>query len=137
MLSYEVDTYNTLRPIAYTNWPTLDPLDHPTEATTHEEAYWRKRSGRRSTAKKLEYENDAVGLDPNLVRATAMNSAGWFASYHAYPYYPDFMNLDPGYRRARSSEGPSNYFGYLQALIAHHESMPTLIAEYGVPSSRG
>ncbi|HEY4647979.1 MAG TPA: hypothetical protein VIG95_02690, partial [Gemmatimonadales bacterium] len=28
MLSYEADTYNALRPIAYTNWPTLDPLYH-------------------------------------------------------------------------------------------------------------
>ena len=42
MLAYEADTYNALRPIAYTNWPTLDPLTHPTEATTAEEARWRR-----------------------------------------------------------------------------------------------
>jgi tetratricopeptide (TPR) repeat protein len=137
MLSYEVAQYNSLRPIAYTNWPTLDPLRHPTEATASEEAYWRKRSGWRSEARKLEYENDVVGLDPNLVRPTSVNPAGWFASYHAYPYYPDFMNLDPGYRRAHSSEGASTYFGYLQQLVAHHAAIPTIIAEYGVPSSRG
>jgi hypothetical protein len=137
MLSYEVETYNALRPIAYTNWPTLDPLRHPTEATTAEEARWRQRSGRRSEAKKLEYENDAVGLDANLVEPTPSNPAGWFASYHAYPYYPDFMMLDPGYRKARSSEGPSSYFGYLRELVTHHRSMPTVISEYGVPSSRG
>jgi hypothetical protein len=137
MLSYEVDRYNALRPIAYTNWPTLDPLHHPTEATTEEEMYWRKRSGRRSAAGKAEYENDGVGLDANLIHPTDANPAGWFAAYHAYPYYPDFLNLDPGYRRARSSEGPSTYFGYLRDLISHHEGIPTLIAEYGVPSSRG
>jgi hypothetical protein len=137
MLSYEADRYNTLHPVAYTNWPTLDPLTHPTEATTAQEAAWRKRSGRRSEAQKLEYENDAVGLDANLVEPTPANPAGWFASYHAYPYYPDFMILDPGYRRARSSEGPSNYFGYLRELVTHHGTMPTVIAEYGVPSSRG
>jgi Tetratricopeptide repeat len=137
MLSYEADTYNALRPIAYTSWPTLDPLHHPTEATTAEEALWRSRSGRHSEAKKLEYENDAVTLDPTLVRPTAANPAGWFASYHAYPYYPDFMILDPGYRTARSPEGPSSYLGYLQALVAYHAHMPTLISEYGVPSSRG
>ena len=28
LLGYEVDRYNAIRPIAYTNWPTLDPL-HP------------------------------------------------------------------------------------------------------------
>jgi hypothetical protein len=137
MLAYEADTYNALRPIAYTNWPTLDPLRHPTEATTAEEAAWRRRSGRRSEATKLEYENDAVGLDPNLVQPTPANPAGWFASYHAYPYYPDFMSLDPGYREARSPEGPSSYFGYLRELVAHHSAIPTVIAEYGVPSSRG
>ena len=137
MLAHEADTYNALRPIAYTNWPTLDPLRHPTEATTAEEAAWRRRSGRRSEAKKIEYENDAIGIDANLVEPTAANPAGWFASYHAYPYYPDFMMLDPGYREARSAEGPSSYFGYLRELVAHHEKMPTVISEYGVPSSRG
>jgi tetratricopeptide (TPR) repeat protein len=137
MLRYEAAGYNALRPIAYTNWPTLDPLHHPTEATTEEEAYWRRKSGQASEAKTLEYENDAVSLDANLVRATPANPAGWFASYHAYPYYPDFMNLDRGYRKARSSEGPSNYFDYLRDLVTHHPGIPTLIAEYGVPSSRG
>ena len=137
MLGYEADTYNALRPIAYTNWPTLDPLTHPTESTTKEEAYWRRRSGRPSHAKKLEYENDAIGIDANLVEPTAANPAGWFASYHAYPYYPDFMLLDPDYRKARSPEGPSSYFGYLRELVIHHNAIPTVISEYGVPSSRG
>ena len=137
MLEYEADTYNALRPIAYTNWPTLDPLTHPTESTTKEEARWRRRSRRPSHAKKVEYENDAIGLDANLVEPTPSNPAGWFASYHAYPYYPDFMLLDPGYRKSRSSEGLSSYFGYLRELVAYHATIPTVISEYGVPSSRG
>ncbi len=137
MLAYEADTYNALRPIAYTNWPTLDPLRHPTEATTAEEARWRQRSGRKSLGKRLEYENDGIALDANLVEPTPANPAGWFASYHAYPYYPDFMMLDPGYRAARSSEGRSSYFGYLRELVQHHQAIPTVISEYGVPSSRG
>ncbi|HEU4698367.1 MAG TPA: hypothetical protein VFS40_04265, partial [Gemmatimonadales bacterium] len=137
LLAYEADTYNALRPIAYTNWPTLDPLTHPTEAGTREEAAWRRKAGRPSEAPKLEYENDAIALDANLVRPTAANPAGWFASYHAYPYYPDFMVLDPGYLRARSSEGPSTYYGYLAELVRHHAGLPVLVAEYGVPSSRG
>jgi Flp pilus assembly protein TadD len=137
MLIYEADTYNALRPIAYTNWPTLDPLTHPTEASTGEEARWRRGSGRKSEAKKLEYENDAIGLDANLTEPTPANRAGWFASYHAYPYYPDFMMLDPGYQAARSSGGTSSYSGYLRDLIKHHRTIPVVISEYGVPSSRG
>lgn len=137
LLAYEFDRYHALRPIAYTNWPTLDPLTHPTETDTDEEAAWRRRSGRPSRSNRLEYENDAIGLDPSLVRPTAANPAGWFASYHAYPYYPDFIDLDPGYRQARSSLGPSNYFGYLTDLKRYHAGIPLLISEYGVPSSRG
>jgi len=137
LLGYEVDTYNALRPIAYTNWPTLDPLDHPTEPTTAEELAWREKVGRPAKYIRQECENDAIGLDATHVQPTDANPAGWFASYHAYPYYPDFMLYDRRYNRAASSEGRSNYFGYLDRLIKHHAGIPVVIAEYGVPSSRG
>jgi hypothetical protein len=137
MLSYEFDRWHALRPIAYTNWPTLDPLTHPTESSGDEERALRHRAGRPLEGARLEYDNDAIGLDAELIHATTANPAGWFASYHAYPYYPDFMNNDPGYNRARSPEGRSNYFGYLTDLVRHHQDLPVLIAEYGVPSSRG
>lgn len=137
LLSHEYDVFHALRPIAYTNWPTLDPLTHPTEANTDEEREWRRRAGRPFEGTRLEYENDAVSLDARLIRASRHNPAGWFASYHAYPYYPDFMVLDPEYAKARSTEGTSSYFGYLQALRQHHGDVPVVISEYGVPSSRG
>lgn len=137
MLAMEWDAHHALRPIAYTNWPTLDPLHHPTESSAAEERALRVRVGRPFLVTKLEYDNDAVQLDANVTRPTPANPAGWFASYHAYPYYPDFMNQDPGYAKARSSDGPSRYFGYLQELIRHHAGLPTVISEYGVPSSRG
>jgi hypothetical protein len=137
MLTDELVRYHSLRPIAYANWPTLDPLHHPTETNSGEETEWRRRFGAPATQWKPEYENDAVSLDPSLVRPTTANPAGWFASYHAYPYYPDFLIHDPTYGRARSSLGRSNYFGYLADLKRHHAGIPVLIAEYGVPSSRG
>ncbi|HET8632521.1 MAG TPA: hypothetical protein VFL88_00120 [Gemmatimonadales bacterium] len=137
MLAYEFDRWHALRPIAYTNWPTLDPLTHPTESNGDEERAWRRRAGRQAEGNRLEYDNDVIGLDAELIRPTRANPAGWFASFHAYPYYPDFMLYDPGYNTARSPEGRSNYFGYLTDLVRHHQSMPVLIAEYGVPSSRG
>ena len=137
LLGYEVDRWNAIRPIAYTNWPTLDPLTHPTESTGQEESAWRSKVGRPAGRETLEYDNDAIGLDAMLVHPTAANPAGWFASFHAYPYYPDFLLYDPGYDTARGPEGRSNYFGYLRALQAHHQGLPLIIAEYGVPSSRG
>ncbi len=137
LLAYEVGRWNTIRPIAYTNWPTLDPLTHITEATGAEETAWRKRAGREIPRDPIEYENDVIGLDAMTTTATAANPAGWFASYHAYPYYPDFLLYDPDYNTASSSEGRSNYFGYLTSLKRHHPGVPLLLSEYGVPSSRG
>ena len=137
LVSYEMTQYNAQRPVAYTNWPTLDPLTHPTETTKAEEIALLRARGEQSVEAPKEYDNDAVGLDAVRMHATAAFPAGVFASYHAYPYYPDFLLLDPGYSSARSPEGPSNYFGYLRDLVAHHGDMPVIISEYGVPSSRG
>lgn len=137
IVAYETDTYHAQRPVAYTNWPTLDPLTHPTESTVAEEIAIRERLGERVESRPLEYDNDATGLDANLVTPTAALPAGYFASYHAYPYYPDFLVLDPGYNQARSPEGRSNYFGYLTELKRHHTHLPVVISEYGVPTSIG
>lgn len=137
MLGLEWDLYHASRPIAYTNWPTLDPLHHPTETTAAEEVTLRRAHGIPENPSLKEYDNDAVSLNAALVHPTPANLGGWYVAYHAYPYYPDFMDLDPEYGKARSSFGPSHYFGYLADLKAHYPGMPIVIAEYGVPSSRG
>ncbi|MCG6987515.1 MAG: tetratricopeptide repeat protein, partial [Gemmatimonadetes bacterium] len=137
MVAYETETYHAQRPVAYTNWPTLDPLHHPTESTRAQEVAMREKLGERVDFKPREYNNDILSLDASKMHATAADPAGVFASYHAYPYYPDFMVLQPSYRTARSSYGPSSYFGYLKALKAHDAGMPVVIAEYGVPASLG
>jgi hypothetical protein len=134
MLAYEWDAWHAARPIAYTNWPTLDPLRHPTEATQLEEQALRKRLGLAPNVRLKEYDNDSETLDAMVVRSTGANVAGYFAAYHAYPYYPDFIGLDSAYGAARSS---SHYLGYLLDLKRHHAGRALLIAEYGVPSSRG
>ena len=137
MVSFEMDRYNAQRPISYTNWPTLDPLTHPTETSIPEEIALLRARGEQLVEKSKEYDNDAVGLDALKMRATGAFPAGVFASYHVYPYYPEFLLVDPGYSKARSPEGPSNYFGYLRELVTHHGDVPVVISEYGVPSSRG
>jgi tetratricopeptide (TPR) repeat protein len=137
LVSFEMDRYNAQRPVAYTNWPTLDPLVHPTETGKAQEISLLRKRGEKIVEMPKEYDNDAVGLDAAKMRSTAAFPAGVFASYHAYPYYPEFMVVDPGYSRARSPEGSSNYFGYLRELVAHHGDMPVVISEYGVPSARG
>jgi hypothetical protein len=137
LLSYEFDTYNALRPIAYTNWPTTDPITHPSETSYDQQMKFRGLKYDRPDDGLPPHEEDGPSLDASLVHPTAANVAGWFASYHVYPYYPDFILYDSAYVAARSSFGPSNYFGYLRDLKRHHAGIPLVIAEFGVPTSRG
>ena len=137
IIAYETETYRAQRPIAYTNWPTLDPLTHPTEPTVDEEMAIRRARGETPDVRIKEYDNDGLSLDAARVTATERLPAGYFASYHAYPYYPDFMILQDDYQTSSSTMGRSNYFGYLMALKAHHPNMPVVISEYGVPASLG
>lgn len=114
---YERERYGTQRPIGWSSWPTLDPLRHPTENHF--------KSG-----------EDSTGVDlANLQLADA--PGGFFVSYHAYPYYPNFVSEDLNYRRARDALGPNSYVGYLTDLKRHYGRVPVVIGEYGVPSSWG
>lgn len=103
-------------PIAFVNWPTTDPLRHPEEPNPTE---------------------DAVGVDANSVLPTTDWPGGTFASYHAYPYYPDFLRYEKALLAFRYAGRPDPYAGYLNALRRHHTRMPVLVAEFGVPSSLG
>src|SRR2546423_1156428 len=137
MVAYEMDRYNAQRPIANSHWPTLDPLNHPTDTGKAQEIALLKAGGEQIFEMSSVHDKDAIGLDAVKMHATPAFGAGIFVSYHAYPYYPEFMVVDPTYLHARSPDGPSNYFGYLRELIAHYGDMPVVISEYGVPSSRG
>lgn len=116
VIVYESEAYGFQRPVSLSSWPTLDPLDHPTEGP--------------------ESGEDSVSID--LANVALIDApGGLFYSFHAYPYYPDFMNDDPSYAEFSDDEGVNNYVGYLSALKTHYNDRPLLIAEFGVPSSWG
>lgn len=113
---YETKHYNWQHTISFTNWVTTDLLEHPSEP--------------------LETE-DMVSVNPNTISKTARFNGGMFASYHVYPYYPDFLSYEKKYLEYIDKRGEKNHYaGYLNDLISAH-SMPVLIAEFGVPASRG
>ena len=114
-VTYEDQKYSVRRPVSISSWPTLDPLIHPTEIHTDED--------------KATYDITRISMK-NI-------QAGIFASYHAYPYYPNFISEEPSYRSYSDAEGQNSYLGYLNALKAHYSGMPLVIAEFGVPSSWG
>jgi hypothetical protein len=79
---------------------------------------------------------DVASFDMAKINGYDQN-AGMFVSYHAYPYYPNFISQQPSYQAYSDSEGKNSYLGYLTALKAHYGNIPLVIAEFGVPSSWG
>ncbi|MGD6877609.1 hypothetical protein [Bacillus infantis] len=113
---YETGQYGWQHTMSFTNWVTTDLLDHPAEPSEDE---------------------DKAVVDPNHILPAEGFKAGMFASYHIYPYYPDFLNYEKKYVNYIDSQGEkNNYAGYLNDLKKVH-SMPVLVAEFGVPASRG
>lgn len=109
-------SYGWEHPITFTNWVTTDPLTHPGEPTL---------------------EEDMVSVDAMMIEPVEW-AAGYFASYHVYPYYPDLFRFDETLRNAVNEEGePDSYKSYLRELKQHHAGIPIIVAEFGVPSSLG
>jgi hypothetical protein len=116
VITYESSAYGFSRPVSVSSWPTLDPLEHPTEGPASGE--------------------DSVSIDLATIELVDA-PGGVFYSFHAYPYYPDFMNDESSYAEYSDAEGVNNYVGYLTELKTHYIDRPVLIAEFGVPSSWG
>jgi hypothetical protein len=134
IVAYETMKYRAQRPVAYTNWPTLDPMLHPTELDAHTELRMR---GIPFDETRRAHNEDEVSLNGAAVRASDAFAAGYFAAYHVYPYYPDYFLHDPEYNAAVGPWGPSTYYGYLRALKEHYAGIPLVIAEFGLPVSWG
>ena len=121
---YESQTYGMQHPLSFVNWLPLDPMYHNTEIIENE--------------KVREFDNDLESIYFGNFHNSKMFVPGIFASYHAYPYYPDYIYLKEEYANAVNHNGErDNYIGYLRDLKSQLEGMPLVIAEYGIPSSRG
>ena len=114
--SYEINRWGQSRPISFVNWPSTDPLTHPDEPSTRE---------------------DAVEVNQEHIWASSAFEAGLFASYHLYPYFPDFLRFQSDYQTVFDASGRvDTYRAYLRDLRKAH-SVPVLVAEYGLPAARG
>jgi hypothetical protein len=103
-------------PIAFSNWVTTDPISHPGEPLVAE---------------------DMVSVDPTHVTPTNWQ-AGYFASYHVYPYYPDFFTFDKSFQTMKNDKDQiDSYKTYLHKLKEYHQDLPIMVTEYGVPASLG
>lgn len=116
VVQYEAENYKMVRPVSYSNWLTTDTLKHPNEPLPNE---------------------DMAEVNVEHIKPQKSFTQGVFASYHIYPYYPDFINYQKEYVSFKDGAGNINtYKAYLRDLIKQH-TMPVLVAEFGVPASRG
>lgn len=113
-MAHEQSQYKQQHPISFSSWPTLDPIDHPTENGPE----------------------DMVQVNLNEIDETN-SAAGYFASYHVYPYFPDFISCDPDYQEFEDYMGSNSYLGYLTDLKSQYPDRPLIISEFGVSSSWG
>lgn len=125
LLEYEASRYKTQKLIAFSNWPTTDPFEYPEEV------------------KKL-YMKCAY-VDVEHIRMTENVISGQFASYHVYPYYPDYLNFAEDWSSLGitdksvyyNADGALNtYRAYLNLLTSHH-TIPVVISEFGISTGRG
>ena len=124
VIDYESKRYKVQKLIAFSNWPTTDPFDYP------------------DAVKKL-YMKCAY-VDVEHIKATDKLLSGQFASYHVYPYYPDYLNWTDDWTFSGITDKSLFYDGselntyraYLSMLTAHH-TIPVVISEFGVSTGRG
>eukprot|EP00742_Colponemidia_sp_Colp-10_P006576 GILJ01007047.1.p1 GENE.GILJ01007047.1~~GILJ01007047.1.p1 ORF type:complete len:1408 (+),score=206.82 GILJ01007047.1:33-4256(+) len=99
-------SYNGQRPMAICNWMQTDPLSHPDDPGS-----------------------DLVSVDASHILASSSWKAGTFASFHVYPYYPEFMKY-----QYTSHADP--FQAVLEDLVSYHAPvMAVMVTETGLPSS--
>lgn len=124
IVEYESERYKQQRLLAFSNWPTTDPFTYPDIVTN--------------------FFMKCASVDVEHIKCTSEFLAGQFASYHVYPYYPDYLSYVDDwsvYGLDRSGYGVgigkyNTYRAYLNMLTAHH-TMPVVISEFGVSTGRG
>ncbi len=124
VVDYETKRYKTQKLIAFSNWPTTDPFEYPEILA---DLYMK-----------------GAYIDVEHIKTTDKLLTGQFASYHVYPYYPDYLHWTEDWSFTGITDKTPFYDGdelntyraYLSMLTAHH-SMPVVISEFGVSTGRG
>lgn len=130
-VTQEDHLYHVQRPCTFSSWPSTDPLVHESESNIEEEG---DLAGSETKSRTEIFSSDSVNISASSFTVEPAYKAGLYASYHVYPYWPDFLDNEAMYTKATDRFGASNYYGYLADLKSVYPNMPLLIAEYGLPN---
>lgn len=125
LIEYESERYKQQRLVAFSNWPTTDPLKYPDDVT--------------------EYFMKCGYVDVEHIKTTDEFLAGQFASYHVYPYYPDYLSYMSSYEELgldsissyMTEDGKLNTYRAYLTMLTNHHTIPVVISEFGVSTGRG
>lgn len=116
-IKYESEKYNTQRLFALSNSAITDPFDYSKDV--------------------IDYFAKCAKIDVENIVFSNKFIGGTFASYHVYPYYPDYLNFDSNKGSYVDKNGSINtYYAYLKKLNEYH-TIPVVISEFGVSTARG
>ena len=74
VIEYETTRYKQQRLVAFSNWPATDPFVYSLVTTT--------------------YRFKSAAINVEHIQPTEAFLSGYFASYHIYPYFPDFLESE-------------------------------------------
>ncbi len=105
IIEYETERYREQRLVAFSNWPTTDPFLYPADITSQ--------------------FMKCAQVDVEHIKTTDAFLSGYFASYHVYPYYPDYLHnvLDPIGLVDSSRRDMSEYYLTLEGGVPYEELM--------------
>lgn len=125
VIEYESTKYKQQRLVAFSNWPTTDPFIYPESVT--------------------KFYMKCASVNVEHIKTTQKFLSGQFASYHVYPYYPDYLNYTDKWTYLGikdintfiTEEGNLNTYKAYLSMLTNYHTMPVVISEFGVSTGRG
>ncbi len=103
LIGYETERYGEQRLVAFSNWPNTDPFSYPLTVT-----YARSKT---------------TCVDVEKILPTENYHSGMFASYHVYPYFPDYLDIVKESEKIPEEEILLHYGQLRKEVIEYRKSL--------------